>query len=113
MNNTESKRLAYGITVFNFLLAISFCVVFFYILKDLPESVPLHWSEQGGFDKWGAKSSLYPLNLIPTGIAVLALPSSILLIRRDYKFVSYIINFTSIFLTCIMFLVALFMFKNA
>ena len=96
------RRAPYGIAIFSFLLALSFCIVFFEFAQILPETVPIHWSERGGFDKWMPTSGLYPLALIPLGYSAFALPSSILLIRRDLNGFAYLISGISLFLTCAM-----------
>ena len=96
----------YGITAFSFLFALCFCVAFFWIAGDLPETVPLHWSEQGGYDRWGPKAELYPITVIPTVIALITLPCSILSIRKDLRFLSYFANGISIFSTAMTILAA-------
>lgn len=99
------KALPWLITIANILLAVGFCIAFFVILKDLPETIPVHWSAANGIDKWGAKSELYSLGIIPTVVAGLAFPAStaLLLKRKPNGFV-YLINGISMFLTVIMIL---------
>lgn len=106
------RRAPYGVAIFSFLLALGFCIAFFCLAQNLPETVPIHWSEYGGFDKWGPTSGLYPLALIPLGLSVFVLPCSIVLIRRDLNGFAYFINGVSLFVTCLMALVAAF-FLNA
>lgn len=103
------RRLPYGIAIFSFLLALGFCIAFFCVAQDLPETVPLHWSEQGGIDKWGPKSGLYHLPIISMVFGSLALPSSVVLIRKDLNGVSYFVNGVALFATCMMILAAAFL----
>ena len=56
MSRSKSLRLpydfpAYIVTVLNFLAAVCLVCVFFYIAKDLPETVPLHYTNGIGFDR--------------------------------------------------------------
>lgn len=73
---------AYCFAVFNFILALCFCIVFFIIVHDLPDMIPVHWSEHGGFDKVGNKTELYPIAISSMAIATIALPSTIVLIKK-------------------------------
>ncbi len=107
------RRLPYAITIFSFLLAVGVLVAFLCIAPNLPETVPVHWSELGGFDKWGTKAELYPLALIPMGFGVIALPCSIAAVRRELNGAAYFINGISLFVTCLMALVLAFMVNAA
>lgn len=93
---------AYMISALTFLYAVCFLIICFVMIDKLPDNVPLHWSEQGGFDRWGDKSELYPLPIISAVISLIALPSSVLLIRKSYNGFSYFVNGVSIFSTSMM-----------
>lgn len=99
------KALPWIITIANILLAVGFCIAFFLILKDLPDTIPVHWSGANGVDRWGAKSELYSMAIIPTVLAGLAFPIStaLLLKKRPNGFV-YLVNGISMFTTVIMIL---------
>lgn len=94
--------LSYSVAVFTFLFALCFLIACFITIDKLPDTVPLHWSEQGGFDRWGDKSELIPLPIISMAIAVIALPSSVLLIRKSFNGFAYFVNVVSIFSTLMM-----------
>lgn len=93
--------LSYSVAVFTFLFALCFLIACFITIDKLPDTVPLHWSEQGGFDRWGDKSELIPLPIISMAIAAIALPSSVLLIRKSFNGFAYFVNGVSIFSTLI------------
>lgn len=107
------RMLPYGVAIFNFLLALAFCIAFFVQVQGLPAQVPIHWSEMGGFDRWGSPSQLFPLALIPMAVATAALPGSVALIRRDLNGFAYLVNGISLFLTVIMMLVGAFLTRAA
>ena len=96
-------------TLLNFLFALAFCIGFFYTLKDLPDIIPVHWSEQGGFDKFGEKSQLYPIGISAIAVAALAFPASMVCIKKSYNGFAYLFSGISMFLTCVMILVYCFM----
>lgn len=96
-------------TLLNFLFALAFCIGFFYTLKDLPDIIPVHWSEQGGFDKFGEKSQLYPIGIIAIAVAALAFPVSMGCIKKSYSGFAYLFSGISMFVTCLMILVYGFM----
>lgn len=97
------KALPWIITIANILLAVGFCIAFFVILKDLPDTIPVHWSGATGVDRWGAKSELYPMAIIPTVLAGLAFPiSTALLLKKKPNGFVYLINGISMFTTVIM-----------
>lgn len=100
---------AYCFALFNFILALCFCIVFFHIVHDLPNMIPVHWSEYGGFDKMGNKTELYPIAISSMVIATIALPSTIVLIKKDFVGWSYLFNGISMFSTCLTILVFAFM----
>lgn len=91
--------LSYSVAVFTFLFALCFLIACFITIDKLPDTVPLHWSEQGGFDRWGDKLELIPLPIISMAIAAIALPSSVLLIRKSFNGFAYFVNGVSIFST--------------
>lgn len=91
--------LSYSVAVFTFLFALCFLIACFITIEKLPDTVPLHWSEQGGFDRLGDKSELIPLPIISMAIAAIALPSSVLLIRKSFNGFAYFVNGVSIFST--------------
>lgn len=99
------KALPWLITVANILLAVGFYIAFFLILKDLPDTIPVHWSAVNGVDRWGAKSELYSMAIVPTVLAGLAFPAStaLLLKKKPNGFV-YLINGISMFTTVFMIL---------
>lgn len=107
-NHTMSlyKIKPYIFTVVTLLLAACFCIVFFVILKDLPDNVPVHWSAQVGFDKWGSKSELYGIGIIPVVFSAITALCSFWLIGNKFKGFSYFANGLSLFVTVIMVLVA-------
>ncbi|MFR8010453.1 MAG: DUF1648 domain-containing protein [Clostridia bacterium] len=107
------RRLPYGTAALSLLLALGFCIAFFCMAQNLPETVPLHWSEYGGIDKWGPKSGLYHLPIISLVFGAVAFPSSVALIRRDLNGAAYFINGISLFVTCLMALVAAFFVSAA
>lgn len=81
---------AYAFAVFNFILAVCFCVVFFYIVKGFSDMIPVHWSEYGGFDKTGSKTELYPIAISSMANAAIAFPSTVVLIKKDFAGLSYL-----------------------
>lgn len=103
------NMLPYSIAVLNFIIALTFCIAFFCIVKNMPETIPVHWSQENGIDKWGAKSELYSVAIIPTVFAGITLPSSIALIRKNYNGFAYLFNGISLTLTLIMIFTAVFM----
>lgn len=103
----DTKAVAFSIL--NFLFALAFCIGFFYTLKDLPDIIPVHWSEQGGFDKFGEKSQLYPIGISAIAIAALAFPVSMVCIKKSYNGFAYLFSGISMFATCLMILVYGFM----
>lgn len=114
MKNINGFHLSYNMTaysfaIFNFLLALCFFIAFFHITQDLPDMIPVHWSEHGGFDKIGNKTELYPIAISSMVIAAIALPSTIMLIKKNYAGFSYLFNGISLFSTCICILVFIFM----
>ena len=107
------RRLPYGIAVFSFLLALGVMVAFLCIAPNLPETVPVHWSELGGFDKWGTKAELYPLALIPLVFGAITLPCSIAAVRKELNGIAYFASGVSLFVTFLMALVLAFMVNAA
>lgn len=108
------KSLPWILALTNILIAISFCVAFFVIMRDLPDIIPTHWSTTGGIDKWGAKTELYPLAIIPTVVAGLAFFVSItVLIKNKINAIVYICNGISLFLLIIMILASALMINQA
>ena len=103
----DTKGVAFS--VLNFLFALAFCIGFFYTLKDLPDIIPVHWSEQGGFDKFGEKSELYSIGISAMAAAALAFPVSMVCIKKKYSGFAYLFSGISMFLTCVMILVYCFM----
>lgn len=93
------NTMSYSVAIFNFLFALGFLIACFITIDKLPDAVPLHWSEQGGYDRWGTKSELYPLPIISMVISAIALPSSVLLIRKSFNGFAYFVNGVSIFST--------------
>lgn len=83
------------------------------IAPGLPDTVPVHWSELGGFDKWGAKTELYPLAFIPPMFGLISLLCSIVAIRREINGIAYFASGISLFVTCLMALVMAFMVNAA
>lgn len=104
---------AYLFTVLNFLLSLCFVCVFFYIAKDLPERVPVHYTNGVGFDRWGEKTELYSLSIIPAVTAFLNTVLSVILIRKNLNWISYLTSGISFFVTLAMALVAAMMFRGA
>lgn len=98
------KSFPWVLTVVNILIAIVFSIVFFDIMSKLPDILPVHWSvNSGSVDRWGAKSELYSLAIIPTVVAGIAFITSIpLLIKKKCIAVVYISNGISLFLLAIM-----------
>lgn len=47
------NAVPYGFSVFSFLIALCFLIVFFVITAQLPDIVPTHWSAGAGIDGWG------------------------------------------------------------
>lgn len=94
----------YFLTVFSFAATLCFLIVFIFVVDSLPENVPTHWTAGVGIDGWGNKSELYTLGVIPMVFAILALPLSVFLIRREYQGFSYLVNGISLFalLMCIL-----------
>ncbi len=90
---------AYMISALTFLYAVCFLIICFVMIDKLPDTVPLHWSEQSGFDRFGDKSELYALPIISMAIAVIALPCSVLLIRKSYNGFAYFVDGVSVFST--------------
>lgn len=107
------RRLPYGIAIFSFLLAVGVLIAFLCIAPGLPDTVPVHWSELGGFDKWGAKTELYPLAFIPPMFGLISLLCSIVAIRREINGIAYFASGISLFVTCLMALVMAFMVNAA
>lgn len=99
MKNINGFHLSYNMTaysfaIFNFLLALCFFIAFFHITQDLPDMIPVHWSEHGGFDKIGNKTELYPIAISSMVIAAIALPSTIMLIKRIMQdFLTFLTGF--------------------
>lgn len=93
------NTMSYSVAVFTFLFALGFLIACLITIDKLPDTVPLHWSEQGGYDRWGDKSKLYPLPIISMVISAIALPSSVLLIRKSFNGFAYFVNGVSIFST--------------
>lgn len=107
------RRLPYGVAIFSFLLAVGVLIAFLCIEPGLPDTVPVHWSELGGFDKWGAKTELYSLAFIPLALGAIALPCSIAAVRRELNGIAYFASGVSLFVTCLMALVLAFMVNAA
>lgn len=104
---------AYLFSALNFLIALSFVCVFFYVAKDLPQTVPLHYTNGVGFDRWGEKTELYSLAVIPAVTAALNTALSAILIRKNLNWISYLTSGISFFVTLAMVLVAALMFRGA
>lgn len=118
MNRSKSLTLpydfpAYLVTFLNFLAAVCLVCVFFYIAKDLPETVPLHYTNGVGFDRWGEKTELYSLAIIPAVTAALNTVLSVILIRKNLNWISYLTSGISFFVTLAMALAAALMFRGA
>lgn len=98
------KSFPWILTVTNILIAIVFSIVFFEIMAKMPEIVPVHWSvNSGGVDRWGAKTELYSLAIIPTVVAGIAFITSMpLLIKKKCTAIVYLSNGISLFLLIIM-----------
>lgn len=103
---------SYAVTIFALVLAVAYCVVFFLILQDMPDMVARHWSAEGGFNNYGPKSGLYPVGIIPLGIAVVVFPFAWILVRKDCTPFVHILNGISLFSTCIMILAAVLMLQQ-
>lgn len=95
---------AYIVAAVALAAAVAFCIVFFCLAQNLPDSVPVHWSAGGGFDKWGNKSELYHLGIIPPAFAAVLSVCSVLCIKKDFSGVS-------LFITVMMALSAALFFK--
>lgn len=91
--------MSYFAAIFAFLFALCFLIACFVTIDKLPDTVPLHWSEQGGFDRFGDKTELFALPIISMVIAVIALPCSVLLIRKSYNGFAYFVDGVSVFST--------------
>lgn len=104
---------AYLVTFLNFLAAVCLVCVFFYIVKDLPETVPVHYTNGVGFDRWGEKTELYSLAIIPAVTAALNTVLSVILIRKNLNWISYLTSGISFFVTLAMALAAALMFRGA
>lgn len=100
---------AYCAAVFSLLLALGFCIVFFVLVQDLPDLVPVHWSPEGGFDNVSPKSELYPIGIIPPVFAVCAFALSVYLIRKDVNLLANLASGIALCLTCVMIFIGAFM----
>lgn len=108
------KNFPWILTFSNIIIAISFCVTVLVIIRELPYTIPIHWSATGGIDKWGAKTELYPLTIIPTVVAGIAFFASItLLVKQKFNAIVYICNGISLFLLIIMILASALMINQA
>ena len=100
-------------TALNVIAMLLFCGIFFYTLQTLPDTVPLHYSTGVGFDRWGDKTELYHLGIIPLVTTAVNTLLSILLIRKDLNWVAYFTNGITLFVTLTMALVAALMVSGA
>ncbi len=100
-------------TALNVIAMLLFCGIFFYTLQTLPDTVPLHYSTGVGFDRWGDKTELYHLGIIPLVTTVVDTLLSIFWIRKDLNWVAYFINGITLFVTLTMALVAALMVSGA
>ena len=103
---------SYAVTIFALVLAAASWVAFFVIVHDMPDMVARRWSAEGGFNKFGPKSGLYPVGIIPLGIAVVVFPFAWILVRKDCTPFAHILNGISLFTTCIMILAAVLMLQQ-
>ena len=100
-------------TALNVAVMLLFCGIFFHTLQALPDTVPLHYSTGVGFDRWGDKTELYHLGIIPLVTTVVNTLLSILLIRKDLNWIAYLTNGITLFVTLAMALVAALMVSGA
>ena len=97
----------------NLMLAAVYCIVFFVTLDGLPDTVPLHYTNGVGFDRWGDKSELRFLGIFPGVLAVLNTIVSALLIRWKTNWLAYLSNGFMLFISLVMALVAALMLRGA
>lgn len=108
------KVFPWILTFTNISIAIVFCVMFFITLSGLPDIVPVHWTANIGIDRWGAKSELYSLAIIPTVTAALAFSVSIgVLVKKSFNAFVYISNGISLLLLLIMIMASVFIINQA
>lgn len=96
-----------------FILSFCFLIVFFVLAKDLPQIVPVHFSNGVGIDGWGNKSELYPIPIIPAVFGVLTVPVAVVCSKKDVPGFSYFASGVSLFATLLMALVAAVFLKAA
>lgn len=101
----------YFLTIVVFAASIIFAVVFFKRLSEMPDTVPVHWTEGVGYDRWGEKSELYPLGIIPLVFSAVCAPTSVLLLKKEYQGFSYFLNGISLFALFMCALASLLMLK--
>lgn len=87
----------YLLTAAAFAASVIFAVVFFMRLSEMPDTVPVHWTAGVGYDRWGEKSELYPLGVIPLVFAAVCALTSVLFLKKDYLGFSYFSNGISLF----------------
>lgn len=101
----------YFLTAFAFAASVIFAVVFFMRLSEMPDTVPVHWTAGVGYDRWGEKSELYSLGIIPLAFAVICTPTSVFLLKKEYQGFSYFTNGISLFALFMCVLASLVMLK--
>lgn len=107
------KFLPWAVTFFCFIGAVVFCIVFFYEMSMLPNTIPTHWTAGIGIDRWGDKSEIYPLAIIPSVAAAIICPLSVISIVKKKNWPAYFLNFVLLFLLIAMALAATLMISNA
>lgn len=82
----------YFLTIAAFAGSVLFAVVFFISLSEMPDTVPVHWTAGVGYDRWGQKSELYHLGIIPLVFAMICSPTSLFILKKGYQGFSYFLN---------------------
>ena len=98
-------------TVFNLAAAGLFCIFFFMMWKNLPDTIPLHFTVGVGVDRWGNRSELIFHAVIPAVTAGITALVSAVLIKKDSGWLSYLINGLSLAVTILMALTTAFMMR--
>ena len=108
-----SKLFPSLLTLLNLLAAGLFCVFFCMMIKNLPDAIPLHFTAGVGVDRWGAPSELTVNAVIPAVTSILTALISVILIKKDLGWISYLLNGLSLVVTLLMALTTAFMLRLA
>lgn len=107
MKNTLSFNAPpWIVTVFSFVLTLGLCAAFFAFLPNLPETVPVHYSNGVGVDRWGERSELIGMPVMALVISAAAFVISAVCIKKQLSGFAYFASGLSLFVTLVLSLVA-------